>query len=363
MATSSNEYRPDYAVPFGWILKERLESEGLTQAAFARLCDRSAKLISEIITGKAPIEPRTAIQFERVLNVDSSIWLGLESAYQLHRAREVEAEEAIASVQWSKGFPIRELRRRGLLPQHVSDAETVSALLAFFRVASVEAWKTQFQGLNVAYRHSRSFRSDDASLATWLWLGEIEAGARDCETYSKAKFRQALYGIRNLTREPIEAALPRADRLCADAGVALVLVPPLPKTALSGAARWLSPRKALIQLSARYKTDDHLWCSFFHEAAHILLHSKKRVFVEEDNGVEDGLEEEANIWASDFLVARVAWDGFVSAAPRSKRAVQHFAAEQGIAPGIIVGRLQREGHVPWSHLNGLKTRLEWKSQQ
>ena len=77
MATAAmNEYRPDYAVPPGLVLEERLEAHGISQAEFARRCGRSAQLISEIIAGKAPIEPRTAVQFERVLGVDADIWLG-----------------------------------------------------------------------------------------------------------------------------------------------------------------------------------------------------------------------------------------------------------------------------------------------
>ena len=32
---------------------------------------------------------------------------------------------------------------------------------------------------------------------------------------------------------------------------------------------------------------------------------------------------------------------------------------RGIAPGIVVGRLQHEGQLPWNHLNHLKLRLEW----
>ncbi|MBL8419274.1 MAG: hypothetical protein JNK92_01440, partial [Dechloromonas sp.] len=54
----------------------------------------------------------------------------------------------------------------------------------------------------------------------------------------------------------------------------------LPKTEVSGATRWLSPDKALIQLSLRYKSDDQLWFSFFHEVGHLLLHGKKEVFIE-----------------------------------------------------------------------------------
>ena len=62
MATADNQYRPDYAVPPGWVLEERLESQGMSQAEFARRCGRSPKLISEIIAGKAPLEPQTALQ-------------------------------------------------------------------------------------------------------------------------------------------------------------------------------------------------------------------------------------------------------------------------------------------------------------
>jgi Zn-dependent peptidase ImmA (M78 family) len=39
-------------------------------------------------------------------------------------------------------------------------------------------------------------------------------------------------------------------------------------------ARWLTPAKALIQLSFRYQTDDHLWFTLFHEIAHVLRHDK-----------------------------------------------------------------------------------------
>ena len=87
---ATNQYRPDYAVPPGWILEERLEVQGISQAEFARLCGCSSKLISEIVSGKAPLEPETARQFEKVLGVDASIWLGIEDAYKTHRSQEAE---------------------------------------------------------------------------------------------------------------------------------------------------------------------------------------------------------------------------------------------------------------------------------
>ena len=79
MAMAANQYQPDYAVPPGWIIKERLAAQGISHAELARRCGRSAKLISEIISGKARIAPKTALQFERVMGLDASIWLGIEA--------------------------------------------------------------------------------------------------------------------------------------------------------------------------------------------------------------------------------------------------------------------------------------------
>ena len=364
MARATNRFRPDYAAPPGWVLGERLEAQGISHAELARRCGRSSKLISEIIAGKAPLEPETALQLEKVLGVDAGIWLGIESDYRLHRARENEAEGAAASAEWARGFPVAELVKRGVLDQPESEADAVTKLLSFFGVGSIDAWNARHAAANVAYRHSPKFRSDEAALATWLRLGELEAGLQDCADYREAEFRKAVQEIRGLTRGEVVEALQGAGELCNRAGVVLALVRPLPKTALSGAAWWLSPRKAVVQLSARHKSDDHLWFSFFHEAAHVLLHSKKGVFVDEVNGGGSGREEEeANEWASNTLVPRREWKRFIAASPRSKRAVRTFAEQQGVAPGIVVGMLQHEGRIPWTHLNGLKVRLKWREAE
>ena len=361
MATETNRFSPDYAVPPGWVLGERLETEGVSHAEFARRCGRSPKLISEIISGKAPLEPGTALQFEKVLGVDASIWLGIESEYRLHRAREAEARSAAAMAEWAKAFPVRDLVRRGCFERPRSDVDAVSKLLAFFRVGSVDAWTARYGLADMAYRRPPTFIGGEAALATWLRLGEMEAEGQACAEYNESRFKHAIRTIRGLTREPVDEALRRSATLCNEAGVALALVQPLPKAALGGAAWWLSPRKAVIQLSVHNKTDDQLWFGFFRETAHILLHSKKGIFVEGANTIGAELEAEADEWASGTLISRNAWQRFVAPSPRSARAVREFADEQGVAPGIVVGMLQNKGILPSTHLNGLKVRSSWKA--
>lgn len=367
MGTATNTYQPDYAVPPGDLLEEYLEARGFSQAEFARRCGRSPKLISEILAGKAPIEPRTALEFERVLGMDASIWLGMESDYRLHLAREAEASARAAESDWARAFPVRELAKRGCIPRAESGADAVAGLLAFFNVASVRVWNARYLTEKAAYRHSPSFKSKPEALATWLRLGELEAEAQDCAYYDRAAFLRCLRQIRAFTAKDPEAALPEARSLCNAAGVALALVEPLKGTALSGATWWLSPRKAVIALSRRHRTDDHLWFSFFHEAAHVLLHSKRHVFVEGKSSLvyrsprattgHQEQEEQANAWAADFLIPPDSWKRFVAGFGRSKAEVSSFAESHAIAPGIVVGRLQHEGHLPHTHLNGLKVKM------
>ena len=357
MGTATNRYEPDYAVPPGWVLKDRLDAQGMTPAELARRCGRSAKLISEIVAGKAPIEPRTALQFEKVLGVDAEIWLGIETDYRLQRTRAAEAEEELAAAAWAKSFPVRELAKRGLKP--APGENPVSALLSFFGVASVEAWHVKYGAASVAYRHSPRFASDRFALSAWLRLAELDAAGQPCADYRESLFRDVLRKVRGLTRATVPGSIQEAQRLCNGAGVALSLVEPLSRTRLSGAAWWRSARRPIIALSARHKTDDHLWFSLAHEAAHILLHGKKSVFI--DGADDDGndIEAEANAWAANLLVPRADWRQFVRRGAYTRAAVVEFADEQGIAPGIVVGSLQHEGILPWSHMNDLKVRLQW----
>ncbi len=214
-----------------------MECLGLTQAELARRCGRSAKLISEIVNGKAPIEPETALQFEKVLGLNANIWLRLETSHRLFLARKAEARAASAAAEWAKQFPVSKLVARGAMERPKSSADTVTQLLAFFGVASVEAWHRRYGDTQVAYRHAPRFKSRQPALATWLRLGELQALETQCDEFDASRFRSALTHIRALTRAPMEDAMQEAVSLCRGAGVALVYVPLLPHTHLSGAAR------------------------------------------------------------------------------------------------------------------------------
>jgi Zn-dependent peptidase ImmA (M78 family) len=78
-----------------------------------------------------------------------------------------------------------------------------------------------------------------------------------------------------------------------------------------------------------------------------------------ENGLDPALEQEANAFASHHLIPRAAYQSFVDAGAFNEQAIEDFAKAIGIAPGIVLGRLQFEGIVLWNKYNRLKKRYKW----
>ena len=353
MSKSVTKFNPDYAVPPGATLLETIEDLGMTQTELAQRMGRPLKTINEIINGKAEITAETSIQLERVTGIPAAFWNNAEATYRERKARLQEQEQLAAQTSWLSRFSYSAMLELKLIAPAADDRARVGSLLSFFGVASSEQWEITYSGLEGAARESNGHKSDLGDLSAWLRAGEIMAQRCHTQPYDKAKFQAALADIRRLTAENPAKIWPKVCALCAEAGVSVVLVPELPKTHVFGFTRWLTSHKAIIQLSLRYKTDDLLWFTFFHEAAHILLHGKNDVFME-FRGVESPKETEANTWAADFHVPKKEWASFVTNVPRpvTEAAISRFAREQGIAPSIVLGRLQhRENLVAKSYFN------------
>ena len=352
------ELAPDWANPPGETILDLLEEKGWTQADFAARMGFTTKHVHLLLKGQAPITEDTALRLERVLGSTARFWINLELQHREHVMQQQSIADLERDVDWLKELPLRDMIRLGWVEKATSRGRQVFACLRYFGVASVNAWRDRYVQPVAAYRASSVFKKSAAAVSSWIRFGEREAENMDCAAYHAAHFQDALRKARALAlQKQLDAFLPALKSLCATAGVALVIAPTPAQCPISGCAKWVSPNKALIMLSMRGKTDDKFWFTFFHEAGHLLKHGKKLTFLDNQNheGLDVDEEQEADAFAADMLIDPSAYHAFCAARRFSASDVSAFAAQQGISPGIVVGRLQFDRLIPWTHLNRLKT--------
>lgn len=363
---SLGEFAPDWTVTPGDIIADLLQERGWTRAEFALRAGFTQKHINQLLKGAASITQETAIKLEKVLGSTVRFWLGLEAQYREQIAVTADVAALAMEVDWLKELPLRDMIKFGWVKKAENKPLQVHECLRYFAVSSVAAWRLQYQQPVAAYRAAPKLTRTPEAVAVWLRQGERLADAVAANEFNKANFEAALVQARTLSREPNpNRFLPSLQKLCASAGVAVVIAPAPTGCPVSGATKWLSPSKGLIALSLRGKSDDKLWFTFFHEAAHLLKHGKSLTFLDilGEDGLNAAEEAEADAFARDFLLPRPSFDAFVNKAHFSEAAVRTFARQQQVAPGIVVGRLQFDGHLPWTHLNSAKVKYLWRHDQ
>jgi addiction module HigA family antidote len=351
----------------GEVVVDYLEFHGWAQRDLARRSGLTPKTISEICNGKAPITPQTALAFEKVLRRPAHFWLNLQRHYDEAEARQHDLAKSAQWVDWARKFPLKEMKRLRFLDPEKSE---VDGLLTFLGVSSPESWSTVWGAFDVAYRQTRKFATSVEAISAWVRETELVAATLQTADFDEQLLRASIYALRQLSRKRADEVMEPIQTICAAAGVAVVWVPELPHTAISGCARWLSDKKALIGLTLRYKTDDQMWFTFFHELGHVLLHRKKRSFVL-DNAADElsdrivdpemrRYETEANQFAGDALIPPAVLAEFLRKNDFTNEGIHDFAEAIGVGPGLVVGRLQFEGILKPHQGNALKQKLNWK---
>lgn len=356
------DFAPDWVAVPGESIADLMEERGWTQTDLATRTGFTPKHVNLLLKGKAPISEDTALRLERVLGSTARFWLNLEAQYREHLARQQAIAALALHADWLKELPLVDMVKFGWVRKARDKAQQVFECLRYFGVADVAAWREQYERPVAAYRASAKLTRAPAAVSAWLRQGERTAEDMRLGDFTRDTFEAALAQIRALTAEnDPKLFVPRLTALCASAGVAVVLAPAPKGCPVSGATKWLGTSKALVMLSLRGKTDDKLWFSFFHEAGHLLRHGKRMTFL--DILGEDGLnpqeEQEADAFARDTLIPPQEYRALSARPTLDERAIRDFAQRLGIAPGIVVGRLQYDQRIGWQQLNGLKTSYRW----
>ena len=339
------------ATPPGATVKEQLNDRGMSQKEFAARMDMSEKHISKLINGDVQLTPETAVRLEMVLGVPAKFWNHLEATYR-EKIIKAEAENAMdADVEMAKQFPYSEMAKFGWVPETREAKEKVVNRRKYFEVVELSLLGSE-QITRIACR--RLAITEKSDLALMAWAQEAKIQARDIQTapINIKRLISAMSEIRKMTVLKPNEFCPKIKECLANCGVALVFLPHLKGSFLQGAS-FLDGNKIVVGLTARGKDADKFWFSLFYELAHIALGHVGQL-----NGTSEDDERTANKWSGDMLIASKDFETFRRNRDYSERNVLRFAKAQGIAPGIVVGRMQLEGMIQYSMLNHLKEKYE-----
>jgi len=339
------------ATPPGATIKEQLNDKGMSQREFAARMDMSEKHISKLINGEVQLTPEVAVRLEVVLGVPAKFWNNLEAVYR-EKLIKVEAENAMdADEALAKQIPYSEMAKFGWIPETRDSKEKVINLRKYFEVVELSLLENK-QITRIACRRLAVTEKSDFALLAWAQEAKIKARSIKTSPINIRGLISIIPEIRSMTVLKPKEFCPRVKNMLAECGIALIFLPHLKGSFLQGAS-FMDGNKIVVGLTARGKDADKFWFSLFHELAHIVLGHIGQI-----DGTTDQDEKDADAWSRDTLISKEAFDEFVEKARFSTISIRTFAKMLGIAPGIVVGRLQNEGYIKHSMMNELKEHYE-----
>jgi len=359
------DFSPAWAVPPGRTISDLLASKKVSPEDAARSMELSEEEFDDLLLGKSSLTAKVANRLEVVLGASAAFWLRREEQYreQLSELDEDVDPDSSAYKEWLRNLPIRQMVDMGWIDAVADKKAKLKRCLEFFGVPNLDAWNRTYGETRdaAAFRTSEAHVESAPATAAWLRRGEVLADQIDCNDWNPALFESQLSKARELTlvSHPNDF-IPRLQKLCADAGVAVVIVKAPLGCRASGATFFATPTKAVLLLSFRYLSDDQFWFSFFHEAAHLILHYDAEALILETttDGPKSPMEEEANQYAALHLVPEQ-FQGRMAQAARTLLGIVRLARDAGVSRGIVVGQMQHRGLIKRAHHNDLKVRYKW----
>lgn len=337
------------ATPPGATIKEQLLDRGLSQKEFALHMGMSEKHISKLINGEVQLTPDVAFRLEMVLGVPAKFWNNLETIYREKLVKANAENEMDTDKELAKKLPYLEMSKNGWIPETRDATEKVIHLRKFFEVARLDIIEdSRFS--RIACRRLAETEKSNLALLAWAQKARIESRNIETSPIDLKTLKNQLPKIRSMTTLSPADFCPKLIEQLADCGIALVFLPHIGGSFLHGAT-FCDGKKIVVGLTLRGKDADKFWFSLFHELGHIVLGH-----INQPDGTTDTDEIAADDFAKEALIPTDIFHAFTSQNNFSKASICSFAQEKNILCGIVVGRLQKEGFIDYSHCNDLKTK-------
>jgi len=334
------------ATPPGATIKEQIKDRGMTQKELALRMQMSEKHICELLKGNVQLTPDVALRLENILGIPASFWNNLEAIYRDKITRANAENQIDTDIDAAKNIPFKEMVKFKWVKQAKNDVEKITILRNFFEVSGLTALKNP-EINKIACRRLVETEHGDYALMTWAQKAKLEARKHDVSDINISKVKTILKDIRSMTTENPKTFCSKLEQCLASCGIAIVFLPHIGGSFLHGAT-FYDGKKIVMGLTVRGKDADRFWFSLFHEIGHVVLgHIGKDCVTIDD-------ERAADLFAENSLIPQEKIKEFLAQNNFSKNNIIKFANSIKIAPGIVVGRLQKENYIGYNRMYDLK---------
>ncbi|MPX89698.1 ImmA/IrrE family metallo-endopeptidase [Salinivibrio sp. VYel1] len=205
-----------------------------------------------------------------------------------------------------------------------------------------EAISAQHQG--VLYRK----RDDASDVLVTYWLSRVKSiaylyGSVNDIPKFKAITKDEIRKLISLSQDTKN--LSALEETLARKGIIFVIEQALPRLKTDGSVFINENGHAVIALSLRYNRLDNFWFTLVHELAHLYLHREQLttpIIEDFDASATSLIEKQADKLAKELMIPRHVWRNCPCKYEQGDRVLKAFAAEIGVHPTIVAGRIRRE---------------------
>lgn len=337
------EYHDKLAFHPGYYIKEIIENSGLTQEDFAKRLGTTPKNISILIQGKQSLSMDMAVKLSKMLGTSVNYWLNLQSAFdsveaEMMAEQDLEAERRIFQFLDYAYF----CREYGLpnLPGRID--EQIQEVRKFLQISSLQVLAQRDMAVNFRSSTLELSEEDTVRANAMVQIAVNKSLNVTTPRFNKKTFEEAADYALTLTKNHENFYSLLRDRFLA-CGVVFVILPNLPKSQINGATKRLG-KHIMLMVNDRKMYSDSFWFTLFHEIGHIM-NGDYGISFEKEKGEQ---EAAANQYAENKLIPSDSYREFLAAGNFSADSIVSFANQIDRDPGIVLGRLQNDGHVGYN---------------
>ena len=346
------EYNNKVAFHPGYYIKEIVDESRLTQEDFARRLGTTPKNLSILIRGEQSLSIDIATKLSRMLGTTVAYWLGLQQAFdekiaEILSEKELEREREVFKLIDYNYF--RDNFRLPNLPRKVD--EQIKNVREYLSVSSLTVLEEKSLAVSFRSYTDNLSRSNIVNANAMVQIAINRVLKTEAPKFNKKKFEKAVAFALTQTKNH-QDFLKEVKDAFSKTGVVLVVLPNLKNSGINGATKKVDG-KIMLMVNDRRHYADTIWFTLFHEIGHIL---------NGDLGVSfnDEAEDDADRYAQTALIPKEKYEDFISQnRSYDELTIREFAEEINQDAGIVYGRLQKDGWIPYTE-KYLSEKLRYK---